>query len=170
VKTEHEIRAFLASRTTACGDCLLWTMATNSAGAPVASIEGVRSRPARRWVWESLNGPAGTKRLMPTCGRPLCLEPSHQTALEPSDINRAIAARGGFQTPAFRRARREAGRARGKLTLADARMIRHRRLVQGETLVAIRRDYPVSLSVLSHICRGEAWPDPQGNPFEGLMR
>ena len=163
------VMAYLEPRCVEDGDCLLWQLACNGAGNPVASLEGRRSVPVRRWVWQGLNPGrilTGELRVVPSCGNALCM--AHLQALTPSAVNRAIAARGGFSTPAFRKARRDAGRAQGKLTLADARMIRHRRWVLGETLTAIKPDYPVSLSVLSHICRGEAWPDPAGNPFAGL--
>lgn len=162
------VLAYLAPRTTEDGDCLLWNLACNSDGAPVASIDGVRSRPVRRWVHETIHGPAEALRVVPTCGHKRCVAPWHAEAITPGMVNVVIADRGGFGTAAFRAARRKAGRAKAKITLSCARRIRHRRLVGGETLQSIRRDYPLSLSVLSKICRGEAWPDPHGNPFEGL--
>ena len=167
----NAVLAYLAPRTIEEGDCLLWQLATNSAGAPVASIEGQRSRPVRRWVWAKTHGrDAGPLRLLPTCGHSLCVAPGHQKAVTPAAVNVAIGARGGFSTPAFKRARRRAGRSQSDLTLADVRVIRHRRLVNGEILRTIADDYPVSISTLSRICRGEDWPDPEGNVFSGLMR
>lgn len=167
--TPDQVRAFLAPRTEQLGDCLLWTKATNSAGAPVASIEGVRARAVRRWVWECFHPGyvLGVRRIVPICGDSLCLEPGHQASRSPSDVNKMIAARGGFSTVARRVACRRSGRALSPLTIDDVRAIRARR-AGGEKLASITADYPVDLSAIARICRGESWHDA-ANPFAGLL-
>ena len=161
--------SFLAPRCDEEGSCLIWRRAVNSGGSPVASIDGKSSRSVRRWVFERLHGPAGADMaVVPTCDNPLCVEPRHAEAVTRSMVNVLIADRGGMRTPAARRARRINGRTQSPLTIEDVRAIR-RRKAGGETLVSMRADYPVSLAVLSKICRHESWPDPAANPFSGMM-
>ncbi len=160
---------FLTPRCIDDGGCLIWDRAVNTSGNPVASIAGVRSTPVRRWVWSQEHGNLREGlRVIPSCGRLRCVAPGCLRAVTPTAVNQAIAARGGFATPAFRKARRDAGRAQSTVTLADVRDMRRRRFVDNETLASIAADYPISLSRVSVICRGEAWPDPAGNPFSGL--
>lgn len=161
------VHPYLNARTVEEGACLLWQRAVNSGGAPVASIDGVRSRPVRRWVYEAMNGPAPGLSIVPTCGNPLCVAPWHAEAVTPGMVNVLIADRGGFRTPAFRRARRQAARLASPITLADVREIRRRRWQGGETLKTIKADYPISLGCLSRICRGETWHD-DADPWAGL--
>lgn len=162
------ISGYLGPRATEEGDCLLWNLARNSEGVPVASIEGIRSRPVRRWVWETIHGPAGSRRIIPSCGNPSCVAPSHCIALSPSGVNLAIAKRGGYRSAAFRRAAQKRGRSTSPLDLPAVREIRRLRWAEGQRLSRIREAFPdVSISVLSRICRGESWHDP-ADPWAGL--
>lgn len=167
--SRESVDAYLASRTTEEGNCLLWDLACNSAGAPVATIAGVRSRPVRRWVWEALHGPAGTRRVIPSCDNPQCVAPEHAVAVSPSGVNFATARRGGYRSPKFRRASQIKGRAGSELNLEVVREIRRKHWQEGMTLTSIHAEYPAaSVAVLSRICRGESWADP-ADPWANLM-
>lgn len=162
------VKAYLGPRTVEEGACLLWQRALNGAGVPVASIDGVRSRPVRRWIYEALHGPACSLRVVPTCGNSLCVAPAHVDAVTPGMVNLMIADRGNMRTPAVRRARRENGRRRSKITMQDAREIRRLRWQDGLTLTKIKAlGYPIALETISRICRGETWPD-DADPWAGL--
>ncbi len=166
------VLAFLAPRTVEEGDCLLWTKAVNSSAHPVASIDGQRSIPVRRWVFVQLNGAVpASKRVVARCGHPRCVAPGCTIAVTPSGVNQRIAARGGFSTAQRLIAVRRAARlACSPLVEADIPKIIERRFVHEEKLESIAADYPVGISTISRICRGESWSGVVNRHFEGLLR
>lgn len=165
-----DVLAYLRDRCHEVGECLVWRLATNGAGHPVASIGGRRSIPVRRWAWEAWNGKkAGDLMVVSNCGTLRCVHPACSEALTSTGVNRAIAARGGMSTPAVRMARTRNGRKVSPLTMDDARAIRARR-ADGQTLAKIAEDYPVSMDTISKICNGKRWVDHQANPFGQLLK
>lgn len=151
--------------------CWLWRLAVNSAGHPVATIDGKFSRLVRRWAWDRLHSRQSrlreADRVLMSCASDRCVNPAHFIRSKPADVNAAIAARGGFSTPARRAAARRSGAATSPIADADIPVIRARAAV--ETLAAIAADYGVHISTVSRICRHESRPDP-GNPYLQLMR
>lgn len=137
--------------------CLVWRGAVNSDGHPVASVDGVRARAVRRWLYEQLAEPIeGDMKVVPKCRNLRCLEHTHQRLLLPGQVNALIAAEGRFSTPARLAANQKAAHARSKFGPECAELARQLR-AQDLTLREISEATGLSRSMASRICRGEAW-------------
>lgn len=158
--TREDVETYLRARSVEdpITGCWCWSRGLNGQGNPSASIGGKRSIMVRRWAWQKVNGPAGKRRVVSTCGRTICVNLEHLAALTPTQVNRMMAKQGRFSTPAFRNARREAARKKSKLTVESVAKIRTRR-AEGATLKVIAKEFGVHWSRVSKICKGEAWAD-----------
>lgn len=152
-----DVITWLEARARQEDGCLVWTMAINSNGHPVASVDGVRARNVRRWLHEQLVGPIDVPlKLVPTCRNLRCVERRHFALLLPGQVNDLLVAEGRYDTPARLAASQKAGRTNSRNTMADARRAREMR-ADGATLSEISVAVGFSVSVASRVCRGEVW-------------
>lgn len=160
IVTREDVETYLRARSVEdpITGCWCWSLSVNGVGMPSASIGGKRSVPVRRWAWQKVNGPAGKRRVVSTCGHVTCVNLEHLAALTASQVNRMMSRQGRFVTTAFRHARREAGRKNSKLSVESVAKIRQRR-AEGATLKVIAKEFDVHFSAVSKICRGESWAD-----------
>lgn len=159
----NEVLAYLRPRTVEVGDCLIWTRAKSSSGAPVATIGGARSINIRRWVVEQCHGeiPTGWS-VRSHCGHKCCVHPDHLAALPWRDHVQRLHRDGAYDTPACRARQVRKARAEAKLTLDLAREVRALR-AQGATLKSIAGRVGVNPTTISRICRGIYWADTVPN-------
>lgn len=152
--TREEVIAWLEARVRLEEEtgCLLWTMAVNGEGSPIASVDGVRSRAVRPWLCRQLKGeiPQG-HRLLPRCKNRRCLNLAHAQAMTISDINRQLAADGHYRSIARRMACRRT--LYSDDLVAEARRLRFQ---EGMTLKAVAAAVGMHFSNVSRICRGES--------------
>lgn len=168
-RPQQRVRAYCLPRVERDGRCWLWSMATNSQGHPVATIEGQHSTSVRRWAWETWHQQGiGDLWLVSECGRGLCVSP---LCLCPMTIGMAKvvqAERGSFMSPAFRRACQVRGRRNSELTPELVARMRAKRQA-GDKLPALAKEFGVALSVTSRVCRGESWAIASHTPFGAMI-
>lgn len=151
----HEVMAWLEQRVRADGECLVWVGCTNSAGHPTASLEGRKSVAVRPWLWSKLKRPLQNgRRLVVRCDNLQCLNLAHARPLWTSQINREIAARGGYTTPARQVAARRNGSAASPYGDEIVERVRELRAA-GHTLEQIEQATGVPLTTASRWCRLE---------------
>ena len=127
---------YIRLRTRECGDCLEWASTRNRAGYPVCTFRtrgpegqpGQRQYYVRHLVWWLQRGALPPKDrsyyITTSCGNPLCVASAHLVRKTRSKALREAAARGAFQSLAFR-AKVSQGRTRNsKLSTADVARIR----------------------------------------------
>lgn len=128
--------------------CHLWTAACNPKGYGHIKWEGVVWL-VHRLTWVNANGPIPEGMLVcHHCDNPACVNPSH-LFLGTNDDNMADKQTKGRQ--AFNRGMLN---GRAKLTDAQVRVIR----ADPRTRSAIAREYGVTPTLISQICRGIRWP------------
>lgn len=142
------------------GDCLLWTGRTNGCGHPKLSRQ-----PARRVVWEAVNGPIPAGKMVTTsCRDVACLAPGHlvlTTKSEVSLINNACT------TTRLKRSASAARTARakfGKITMDIARQIR----TTDKTGRDWAKELGVSVSLVSLVRQNKSWVE-HSSPWAGLL-
>ncbi len=153
-----DVVEWLRARSEEEGECWIWANAVNSVGCPVASVDGVRSRSVRNWAKGLLSGDVAGKKVICTCQRDRCVNPGHWKALAPGALNKWLWKHGRMSTVAVRASRAKNGRTQSALGLKEVRLMRKRR-AKGEILRTIAKDFNVSISCASKICRGESWHD-----------
>lgn len=130
------------------GGCLLWRAARNPKGYGHLKWKGVVWQ-AHRLAWVNTNGPIPDGLMVcHTCDTPACVNPAH-LFLGTNGDNMSDRQSKGRQ--AFNRGTRN---GRAKLTDAQIRDIRR----DSRSRVAIAREYGVTPSLISQICRGIRWP------------
>ena len=103
------------------------------------------------------------KCLVPTCDNPYCINPAHQRAVTESEKSKRAAERGSVSSPVRAKKIAETKRTQGKLTVEQAREIRH----SDETGPVLSARYGINRSVVNAIKRGDAWKE-YSSPFAGL--
>jgi len=160
--TRENLAEWLLARCVEDGECWLWQRAVNGSGAPVASVNKVRSTSVRSFAFRLHTGtdPQGLFVIPARCNDPACVRPEHLRAVTRAQVNRWLGSLGRFSTLRTRTVHAEAGRRRSSIAMADARAMRALRS-QGMTLEQIRVAGPfqVSTGTISKICRGERWKD-----------
>jgi hypothetical protein len=165
--TPERILAVVERRCEEDGDCLLWTGAVSSCGAPVMTFTNdLGKKPTlqmRRKVWEARTGkkiPKG-RYVTYTCNNPKCLE--HLELTTRAEITSRYWTRPDSRARLTAAATR-VGRTRAKASMEVAREIR----ASSETLEVLAARYGISISLVSLIRRGERWKEER-NPFAGLV-
>jgi hypothetical protein len=165
--TPERILALVERRCEEDGDCLIWTGAVNSCGAPVITFTNdLGKKPTvqmRRKVWEARTGkkiPKG-RYVTYTCNNPRCLE--HLELTTRAEITSRYWTRPDSRARLTAAATR-GGRARAKASMEMAREIR----ASNETLKQVSQRFGISVALASMIRRGERWKEA-GNPFAGLF-
>lgn len=143
---------------------MLWTGATDDNGVPQMRLPGDRKvYPARRVLLEAMG--KRTKGLLATtrCDNKACMAEDHVVLW----TRKQLQARNGkkYAGNAARSARLAlASRARSKLSMEDARLIRD----TGMNWREVMERYGVSESTAYDVIAGRHWKD-YSNPFAGLM-
>lgn len=142
------------------GDCMLWTGRTNGCGHPKLSRQ-----PARRVVWEAVNGPIPAGKMVTTsCRDVACLEPTHLVLTTKSEVslinNACTATRLKRSATAARTARAKFG----KITMAIAREIRS----SDKTGRDWAKELGVSVSLVSLVRQNKSWVE-HSSPWAGLL-
>lgn len=156
---------YILSRCVEEGDCLMWTGHVSKDRLPIIS-ENKAKKSARRKLYEAIKGAElpKSKIVRMSCGNHLCLNPDHLQALTIAQARKADGKAGKYSTPAMQITRTRNARARGKLTLEQAREIRASSL----SLRQLAEIYGVDKSNIAHIKQGKAWVDHE-NPFIGMF-
>lgn len=142
------------------GDCLRWQGGlSKSSGHPKFN-----NLSARRLVYQLAKGPIPANLYITVnCGCETCLSPEHLAL-----TTKAQAAKKANQCPTVRMrkaiASAKAHRGKGKLTMEDARSIRHATGTCDE-LAAV---YGVDRTRISQVRTGAAWREMHATPFQGL--
>jgi len=166
--TVSDVIAWLMARSAEEGDCWIWQRAVNSVGCPVATVDGVSARSVRNWARSLLKGDAAGKKVVCECQHDRCVNPKHWRVLTPGALNEWLWKHGRMNTLAVRTSRAANGRTQSDLDLRQVRAMRSRR-AKGEILRTIARDFKVTISCASRICRGDSWHD-HGNAMAEMCR
>lgn len=147
------------------GECLIWTGHVSNDNLPIISENRVK-KSARRKLYEAVKGvelkPRQLVRMR--CNVLLCMNPEHMRVMDVADVRKQDGKAGKYSTPAMQIIRTRSARARGKLTLEQAREIRQSPL----SLRKLAQQYGVDKSNIAQIKRGQAWIDHE-NPFAGMF-
>jgi len=151
------------------GDCLVWTGSVNKYGYPQykSSTEN-KCRLVRRMAWKFAGGtinyrvPLGCK-----CGDRKCVNPEHLYQSSTQAIAKKAAQRGAWSSVTRAAKIAATKRAKGKLTMEQAREIR----LSNESGPALAAIYGVNKSLINGIKSGRNWREyANSNPFAALMR
>jgi hypothetical protein len=157
--TRTAVMDWLLERVRQEGSCLIWTCALNNQGLPVASVDGVRARNVRRWLFEELEGDLNPgMKLVPTCRNGRCLSMKHCAELLPAQLSELLGIEGRLSTPARRAACRRVSRAASPNSMEQAKHARSLRAA-GAKLREISAATGLTISNASKICTGKAWVD-----------
>ena len=141
---------------TAEGDCLLWNLGTNSAGYPMARLDGPAQN-VRRYVFSELMGKelCGKHRVSSKCNNRLCVSPHCLIRLTPGQIiSRSYVNRNQDDELEYRRAKM-IERYGAVLSLDIARKIRAERMHEPNNNLA--REYGCSKKTIYEVKRGTIW-------------
>jgi len=144
----------LRSRVRVAGpdDCWLWVGARNDRG--YGQFRRFKTfHYAHRVAYELAHGALGERQVCHRCDNPGCCNPAHLFPGTARDNMQDMHSKGRW--PADRVARGEAVGG-SRLTEDDVRAIR-RRIVAGEALRAIARQYCVSQGAIQGIAHGKTW-------------
>lgn len=158
MKIEQITLAHLADRVDEVGDCMEWKLHMCDGKHPQWRVDGV-CHPARRVVWELVNGPVRPGlQIGTTCGNPKCVNPAHLAARTRSKANKSA------RRSLIRKIRATATRrARSRLTPEIAQEIRCSDL----PATHFDRKYGLSTGYAWRIRKGLAWRDITSH-FAGL--
>jgi hypothetical protein len=147
------------------GDCLIWNGAVTSTGHPQIKVWGCGCKLARREMFRIVKGnltpriPIATK-----CDERGCINPDHLVESTISAISRKAAKRGAWKSMTRSAKIAAKKRAKGKLTMEQAREIR----MSSESGPVLALRYGVNKSLVNGIKAGRNWKD-YSNPFQQLM-
>ena len=155
---------WLAERCHEDGDCLIWDGLVSRSGAPVMR-ERNGSVHVRRLAWAAYGGRSlGPKERMTTCDNPRCLARDHLKPTYVGEILSKMVNRPDVKPRIYQALANLRRKTHAKISLADAREIR----ASPKTPAELLGEYPISLSMLRKIKRGEAWKEFAASPFSGL--
>lgn len=151
----------IQSRCTECGECHLWTGATNAKNHPKLA-----HRSARRVVWEEAKGAklSASQLITVTCGSSLCLNIEHLKLTSKSEVARKSNARQAVKLKRSAASARTNQAKFGKLDMDKARYIR----ASEKTGIVLAAEFNVSPDLISKVRNFRAWKE-YANPFAGLM-
>lgn len=150
------------------GDCILWTGATGEGGYPIIKVHGHGCKLVRRAMFE-LNGGELLPRvpIRTTCDERTCVNPDHLKQSTVAEIAKHAAKRGAWSSKVRAQKIAASKRAKGKLTLEQAREIR----MSEESGPKLSARYGVNKSLINGIKNGRAWKEySSSNLFAALIR
>ena len=160
-----DLAAWLEQRCTLDPDtgCLNWKHYVAEDGTLRASVLDLRGLSVRRFVWLIANPKSilGKRRAFPSCGNPLCLEPSHQKARNVRDAHKAAAKAGSYSCPVAHAKRAAAARLRRTHDHEERAKQIHQLRLQGLTLVQIGQVVGMDYRCVGKVLRGEKWTQPK---------
>lgn len=163
--TPDEMKAFIWSRCTPCGKCLLWDGAVANGGVPVMHAQGSkRQEGVRRVLLKAMGVDVEGKVATTTCDNPLCMAEKHVVAW----TRKRLQKRSGMQlsTNLARSAKLAAVRRKSAvLTIEKAREMR----ASGMNGEQAAKHYGVSESAAYKVLAGTTWKE-YGSPFAALGR
>lgn len=155
----------ILDRTEELADCILWTGATGASGHPIFKPYGGPCTLVRRAVFEmSVGGLVRREPIDTTCGEKLCLNPSHMERSTTAKIAQKAASMGAWSGKARSAKIATTKRAKGKLTIEQAREIR----MSTESGPVLAARHGVNKSLINGIKAGRNWKD-YTSMFAGLM-
>jgi hypothetical protein len=142
------------------GGCLLWQLALNGDGRPVANLRGVGMLDPRRVLYEAAYGPLRRGRLVltPPC-HCRCVEPSHVETMTRKGLSRRLAAEGRLSSGSVHGVRmRKVARAASHVKL-DERKVKALRQRYAETgnAALVAREFGISHSHAHRVCTHVWW-------------
>lgn len=148
-------------------NCILWTGATSSTGHPIYKPHGCGCQLVRRKMFELTRGDLTPRVPIDTiCGERRCINPAHLRQSTIQDIAKKASKKGAWSSQLRAAKIAAAKRAKGKLTMEQAREIR----MSAESGPKLAARYGVNPSLINGIKRGKNWRESANtNPFAGLM-
>lgn len=142
------------------GGCLLWKLALNGDGRPVANLRGVGMIDPRRVLYEAAYGPLRRGRLVltPAC-HPRCVDPSHAETMTRKAFSLRLAAEGRLASGAAVSVRmRKIARAHPHVKLNEEK-VRAMRSLYAETgnAAQVAREFGISHSHAHRVCTHVWW-------------
>jgi hypothetical protein len=147
----------IRDRCTEDGDCWIWGWAVNSAGHPLARVNGKPGQMVRRVaLLEFGKKPTGKyRRVTDLCGNKLCCNPEHLRFASLSEVMKKAADNNRSRLDYLRRVKSNQEKGPAKLTWEKVREIRVR--LVSENAGQIAPDYGVSRRTIEEIKYGKAW-------------
>lgn len=161
--TPAETKAFLRSRCTRCGKCLLWDKAVDDAGVPITRLPKSRKvYQARRVLMEAMGHDLTGKIATTSCGDSRCMEEKHAVAWTRQQLQArsGLKFKGNLARGAMLAAHR---RKTARLTLETVRAAR----LSGVSATVFAEREGVALSTAAKALRGESWRE-YGSAFGGV--
>jgi hypothetical protein len=168
---EIDLVAYVLARCTIDdGGCLLWRLAVNNDGRPVANLRGFGMLDPRRVMVEAKVGPLPPGRLVltPAC-HPRCVEPTHAETITRKGLAQRLAREGRLASGPLVSARmRKLARSRPHVKLDEdkVRALRQRYAETGNAAL-VAREFGISHSHAHRVCTHVWWRET--TPFSGLM-
>lgn len=170
MKPEQVTAEWLEGRCHEEGDCLVWGGNCGHGQQPRYRFRDEdldSSLHLRPIAWRVYGGRELRKIecLTMACQNPRCLNKGHMRVTTKRQVlqrNSQIPTANLVRHAAITRTIRA---QRAKLTMEQARMVRE----SDRTLTDLAQELGVSFQLLSKVRRGEAWPEIQANPFQGLF-
>ena len=129
-------------------DCILWTGATGQSGHPIYKPQGCGCTLVRRAMFELTKGPLQPRvPIDTTCGERRCINPAHLRESTSQDIAKRAAKRGAYSSVSRASKIAMAKRAKGKLTIEQAREIR----MSSDTAKSLAQRFSVDPSLIKGI-------------------
>lgn len=161
---EPQIRAFIASRTEQEGDCLVWTGALDSYGAPVLRIAPERKMHSVRRVMAALAGMDIEGKFVSTkCDCQLCI--THLVVLTRKKLQQRTAKRNPY-AQSITRNKKISDKARTRLAKLTLEQVQEMRASGLASRPAAER-YGVAQSTASDILSHRTWRE-YSSPWAGL--
>ena len=146
------------------GECLLWTGYLGSSGHPMIKVRK-KCRLVRREVFRLCCGNLVPRQPIATrCDERCCVNPAHLFPSSISSIGKKAAKLGAWKGQLRNAKIAATKRAKGKLTIEQAREIR----MSTESGPVLARRFNVNTSLINGIKRGSAWKD-YANPYVSLI-
>lgn len=138
-------------------ECMIWLGAKDKKGYGMAAIPGYKSTRAHRLAYELENGeiPKGMF-ICHSCDQPSCININHLWMGTPKENSQDMMNKNRGNLKKGMRFEFAPSRPYAKLKEEDVRIIR-KRIINGETMVAIAKDYNISDRTVNDINSGKLW-------------
>jgi len=142
-----------ADRIEEVGDCLEWTGGINSAGHPIAHLDGIGGTLVRRWIAQQEGRHIAGKLIRMKCGNRLCVHPEHMATMTRKQLHQGLAKTGAHASLSKRLSCVRARLRTSKLSLEQVREIR----ASADPVRDLSARYGVSGSTIRNVRTGRSW-------------